>query len=362
MKSKRVAVVSDVYGQRGGAYRVTALLCRALVECGYDVTAFLAWVDADALAGDEKFEIVRPGVSRGHRFGLPNRSLARRATRWIRYQQPTAVFCVGLTNLCGHLLSGNVANQAFVWELTNATPNNKFVDIRAARQLYRCRCVLSPASEIDRNIRLNYGYRQEIRRLPFWIEDDGKDFAKAPDAPVADFLFLARRENDKGLRELIAAAATVGLKYPEMRVLIAGLGDPGPWKELVEQSGAEQWVEFCSLPERQDAMRTLANSRWLVLPSYHEGYPLSLLEAAQESVPFIATDVGSIREVFEACEGCHIIPPRDSRALADAMCRAMYSTGLAYENARSSVYRRFAQLSSEVSVHKTLESLVEGCL
>ncbi len=358
--SINVAVVSDVYGQRGGAYRVTSLLSKALADCGFNTTCFATWVDRDSLTGHENFTIVEPLVRRGFRWDLPNRVLASQVQHYVNKHEPAAVIVIGLTKLCGYLLCSRIAQKLFVWELTDAKPGNKFVYRRAAENLANCSQVLSPAATIDDSIRVTYGYRGTIARMPFWIEDEHVPFTREPDEIVADFLFLARREDDKGLRELVDATSILHKEFPKLTVVIAGPGDETPYRRLAEQRGVASSITFQFLPRRCDAMRVLASSRFLVLPSYHEGYPLSLLEAAQYSVPFVATDVGSIREVFGGCAGSRIVPPRDVTALAEAMKSQLLMTASDYVNARNSVYLRFMAIASESCVHKKLHHLIAG--
>ncbi len=356
--SPDVVVVSDVYGQRGGAYRVTSLLCHAIADCGFNATCFATWVDVDSLTGRENFSIVQPLIKRGSRWDLPNRALAWQVQRFVQEHNPVAVIVIGLTKVCGYLLNSRIARQLLVWELTNAKPGNKFVDGRAAQRISRCGQVLSPAVTIDAGIRATYGYTGPVTRMPFWIEDEIIKSVPAPDKFAADFLFLARREDDKGLRELIHAASSLQSEFPAHRILIAGPGDETPYRKLAEQLCINNCVSFCSLPGRIDAMQTLAASRFLVLPSYHEGYPLSLLEAAQYGVPFVATDVGSVREVFGDCEGCRIIPPRDADALAKVMKSQLLMGQSDYLNARNSVHQRFLEISSGESVRRRLQQLL----
>jgi glycosyltransferase involved in cell wall biosynthesis len=194
--------------------------------------------------------------------------------------------------------------------------------------------------------------------LPFWIEDERVHSDSPPADFDADFIFLARREDDKGLRELIRATGILAKEVTDLRVRIAGPGCCSPFKTLADECGASENISFCSLPGRADAMQALSRSRFLVLPSYHEGYPLSLLEAAQYSVPVIATDVGSIREVFGECEGCCIIPPRDVDSLVVAMKSRFEMESGNYIAARRAVHMRFAEISSEVTVrHRLMRTL-----
>ena len=348
-------MISDVYGQRGGAYRVTSLLCQTFADLGIRVTCFATWVDDDSLTGREPFNIVRPLIRRGYQWDIPNRILAWQASRFIHRTEAAVVIVVGLTGLCGYLLSSNIADRLLVWELTNADAGNKFVSPKAAERLHQCRAVLSPAKVIDDNIRETYGYTGEIKRLPFWIEDEQLGYTPPPDKFGADFIFLARREDDKGLRELIRATGILREQRP-LHVQIAGPGNQEPYQRLAEELDCGESIEFVSLPQRAEAMEALGRSRFLVLPSYHEGYPLSLLEAARLSVPFIATEVGSVREIFGDSPGCHIIPARDAAALANAMEEALTENDT-YDAKRRAIHTSFTKLSSANSVQQSLLSL-----
>lgn len=349
-----VVVVSDVIGERGGAYRATALLCRSLAQLGVTVTCFATWADSNVFQPAEGIRIVRPWFRRGYRWDIPNRLLATQAVRFIQRASPSAVFVVGLTRICGYLLQSSIAAQLLVWELTNADPNNKFVDQKAAQFLHRSRSVLSPAATIDHQIRATYNYTGVIQRLPFWIEDEGLSYSPPPAQFKSDFLFLARREDDKGLRELIEATSFLVSEYPGVKVTVAGPGDATRYERQVRDLNIEKQVEFVSLPSREEAMNALSSSRYLVLPSYHEGYPLSLLEAAQRSIPFIATDVGSIKEVFGSDDVCRLIRSHDARELCRVMRAAFEETNDQYIGRRKIVQQRFRELSSPDSVARIL--------
>jgi len=354
-----IVVVSDVCGQGGGAYRVTTLVCRALAALGADVTCFATWVEPGGLKKNEPFRIVRPWIQRGYRWDIPNRILAVQAQLFIKRSQPQAVLVVGLTRVCGHLLAGPVASRLLVWELTNADKSNKFVDPKAAKLIHRSRCILSPAASIDGGIRQTYDYTGSIQRLPFWIEDEALLYSQPPVKFNSDFLFLARREDDKGLRELIQATAMLLGEFPHVRIQVGGPGTALQYMKLANDLGVASSIEFCSLPSRQDAMKTLAATRYLVLPSYHEGYPLSLLEAAQLSIPFIATDVGSIVETFGDCNACRMIPSRDATALYHVMKSCLLETDMDYAMRRKAANRRFNELSSKLSVDSRLRQIVD---
>jgi glycosyltransferase involved in cell wall biosynthesis len=354
---KRAIVVSDVLGQGGGAYSATRLLCIELARLGLLVECFAQHVNMPRTSNS--FKIVEPKLKKGCRWDLPGKYLAGQAQRTIRKSHPDYIFIVGVTRLAGYLLESDVASQLMVWENTNANPGNKFVDPKANKLLNRARSVLSPSNTIDAAIRETYGYRGRLMRLPFWIEDQTMQPSEPPPHFLADFIYLGRRDKDKGIEELIRATAIVAKSFPSVRVLIAGMGDEAPFTGLVSESNAGKNIVFQFFQTRDETMKALASSRALVLPSYHEGYPLVLLEAAQHGIPFIATRVGSISELFENSSGARLIPARDHFALAAAMNEILSDSAEVYARRRTAVHQMFQQLSSAKTVESSLRKVLQ---
>jgi glycosyltransferase involved in cell wall biosynthesis len=396
-------VVTSLLGCRGGAYLAPLLLCRQLAEMGLRVTCFAQYQELVPGPKPLPFDIIGPSVRHGCRWDLPGRVLAWQVARAIRRRRPDLVFVCGVTPLAGYLLNTRIATELLVWEFSNATPGNKFVDARARSRLGRARAVLSPSAAIDREIRKNYGYQGRLLRLPFWIEEDekqkgesrkqepedrrqktevregeGKQKAesrklkaresdlrspvsglRSPRSASADFIYLGRRDVEKGLHELVRATAEVAKSFPGVRVLITGSGSEEPFSALAAELGVTGNIRFQYYPSHADTLAALANSRCLVLPSYHEGYPLVLLEAAQLGVPFIATQVGSVAEVFDGTGAGLIVPPRDNKALADAMLALLQEPPGRYRERCAAAYEVFRRTSSKAAVENSLQRVLE---
>ena len=71
----------------------------------------------------------------------------------------------------------------------------------------------------------------------------------------------------------------------------------------------------------------IAESDVCVLPSYREGVPLALLEAASMRRVLIATDIAGCRDVVKDGVNGFLVPPRSSDLLAKAMCAVMAPLG-----------------------------------
>lgn len=149
-------------------------------------------------------------------------------------------------------------------------------------------------------------------------------FAPAPMPDATDgfrFLLIARLLKDKGIEEYVEAARSVGRRHPGTRFQL--LGPPGgdnpsavPDRE-VERWATEGIVEYCGVSE--DVRPFIAAASCVVLPSYREGLPRSLLEGAAMARPLIASDVPGCRELVEHGVTGLLCDARSAGALAEAM-------------------------------------------
>jgi glycosyltransferase involved in cell wall biosynthesis len=173
-----------------------------------------------------------------------------------------------------------------------------------------------------------------------------------------DFIFLGRKDKDKGLSELIEATASVRSEWPDVGVLIAGPGDVEEYKNLATSLGLSRNIVFEFFSTEEKTLMALAASRYLVLPSYHEGYPLVILEAADLGVPFIATDVGSVPEMVGTSSAAAIVPARDADSLGAAMLTALSIEEEIYLEKRCAARRLFSSLSGQRKVAQQVADLV----
>jgi glycosyltransferase involved in cell wall biosynthesis len=143
--------------------------------------------------------------------------------------------------------------------------------------------------------------------------------------PVMRVLLASRLLWDKGIREYIEAARLIKAQAAAVEFLLAGNPDPGnPASVPAEQIA--KWHEAAAveyLGHITDMPQLLARVDVAVLPSYREGVPRSLLEAAACGMPIVTTDVPGCREIVRHGVNGLLVPARDSTALAAAI-RFMY--------------------------------------
>jgi len=100
-------------------------------------------------------------------------------------------------------------------------------------------------------------------------------------------------------------------------LVIVGSGCDGDvLKKLTKDLRLSDHVTFIEGANSRDILRNLD---LFVLPSLSEGFGLALLEAMAEAKPIVATNVGGIPEVIIDGKTGKLVPPKDSKALADAI-------------------------------------------
>jgi len=141
-----------------------------------------------------------------------------------------------------------------------------------------------------------------------------------PDGPMLVVL-PARMLRDKGAGEFVEAARMLKAQGLDARFVLAGDCDEGnpaaiakQQLEIWQSEGVVEWWGRC-----EDMPRVFAEAHVVCLPSYREGVPKALLEAAASGRPIVTTDVPGCREVVKNGENGLLVPARDSHALAVAI-------------------------------------------
>ena len=139
------------------------------------------------------------------------------------------------------------------------------------------------------------------------------------------FLFLSRMLFDKGLNELYLAALELYKERKDFEVILAGEIDVGnplsakqEWIETISARKPIKWVGFV-----KDTPKLIFDADIIILPSYHEGFSQTLLEALAMGRPIITTDVPGCRELVNG--NGYLVKPKDIKELKTAMQQVMLS-------------------------------------
>ena len=184
-------------------------------------------------------------------------------------------------------------------------------------------------------------------------------FSPTMSRPVTglNILFVGRLLREKGVAEFVEAASIVRALHPDVHFQIAGevdAGNPSSFEDSQIQSWASQGnVVF--LGQCLEMPVLLGSSAICVLPSYREGTPRSLLEAAACALPLVATDVPGCREICRDGVNGILIPPRDANALAAAIIRLLDDAALRKAMGARSREIAVAEFAEDSVIAKTLQ-------
>jgi len=177
-----------------------------------------------------------------------------------------------------------------------------------------------------------------------------------PDRPI-ELTLVSRMLTDKGIGEFATAGEILRARGVSARFSLVGEPDADN-PATIPRETLRSWHDSGSVTwhgRRNDIADVWLESSVAVLPSYREGLPMSLLEAASCGRPMVATDVPGCREICRDGETGLLVPPRDPEALADALETLVRDPSLREKlgrNARALVEREF---SAEIVAEKTLK-------
>ena len=167
---------------------------------------------------------------------------------------------------------------------------------------------------------------KDIYIVPNWTASD--QFYSAGAAKIENFnlktkptiAFVGWLEIEKGIHELMFACADLAASGLEFNCLLAGDGAQKTWvEEFVIQHDLDEIVTCCGWLRGAELRTHYQNADIFVLPSWSEGMPNSLIEAASFGLCPVVTSVGIVPDFFVNDEHGILIQPRSAQALSDAL-------------------------------------------
>jgi glycosyltransferase involved in cell wall biosynthesis len=187
-----------------------------------------------------------------------------------------------------------------------------------------------------------------------------------PAAPIMDaekpfrFLLVARMLKDKGVHEFVQAAKLVRMNFSHTEFQLLGSIDVknpnSVGNERLRAWEDEGLIRY--LGKTDDVRPYIANADCVVLPSYREGVPRSLLEAAAMGRPLITTDVAGCRDAVEDNISGLLCEVRSALDLADKMQRMIkFSPNKRQEMGGAGRRKIESQFDEKIVIQKYLTAL-----
>ena len=145
-------------------------------------------------------------------------------------------------------------------------------------------------------------------------------------------LYLSNIEDNKGWRTFVEAARRLGRDHPQVEFILHGAPLFGTTLEAIaaelDRDSLDGRLRWEGPVFGEAKWAALAAADIFCFPSWHEAFPLSVLEAMCAGLPIVATEVGGVPDAVTDGEGGRIVPPRDATALADALRPLLTDAGL----------------------------------
>ncbi len=181
--------------------------------------------------------------------------------------------------------------------------------------------VLSMASTIvvlskswQRYFQSTFGFRN-VRILNNPVAIPSQVVMPSEDSPLR-LLYLGLISDAKGVFDLLDVIDRNQRRWRgRVELCIGGNGEIDRLMEQINAQGTGDMIQYAGWLADEDKEAAFANSHVLILPSYNEGLPVSILEAMARGKAVIATTVGGVPEVITTHENGFLFTPGDKRAI-----------------------------------------------
>lgn len=352
-------------------------LAIAARSAGYEVSVATRVTDHGPAIREAGLELIPLRLSRGSQNPLRELASIAQITALYRRTKPHLVHHVAVKPV----LYGSIAARvAGVPSVVNALAGlgylfssrdlkarmlRPFVQTAYRALLNRPNACLILQNPDDLSLLQAHGIADPTRTV--MIRGSGVDlakFASTPEPPGVPLVVLpARLLRDKGIVEFVDAARRLRDQGAMARFALVGEPDPGnpasvP-RELLTQWVAEGVVEWWGW--REDMAAVLRDCHVVCLPSYREGLPKALIEAAAAARPIVTCDVPGCREVVSEGDNGLLVPARDSQSLAEALGRLLADPDLRRRMGARGRARAEAEFSLDSVIERTL-ALYRSCV
>ena len=182
----------------------------------------------------------------------------------------------------------------------------------------------------------------DLKKFYFSPKNRGKKFI---------FLMISRVLYDKGVKEYYEAAKLIKSKSSNVEFQLLGTHDVS--KGSLPKNEFQKWIDesiINYLGTTDNVAEMIRNSDCVVLPSYREGTPKTLLEALATGRPIITTNVPGCKETVLINENGYLCEPKNSNDLANKMFQML--------DLNDSKLSKMAIISRELAEQKFDEQLV----
>lgn len=169
---------------------------------------------------------------------------------------------------------------------------------------------------------------------------------------VHKLLFLGRLCREKGIGELLSVMPKLQRQFPDVKLYLGGIWEDESLKERMLSIGG--CVTDLGWVGGSDKQRILRECDILVLPSYFEGQPVSILEAMANACGIVASDTGGIPDMIADGQTGLLVPPKDAKALEEKLLALLADSDLCRRLGENAEKKAAAEYSIEQNIDRLL--------
>lgn len=280
-------------------------------------------------------------------------------------------------NILIGMLPGFVRKKPLVTTLHGYTSANGFSFIRIYQLLERILLkyldgIIFVSGEIKNNPLLK-GFRVKNEAIIFNGIDAPKIITEASNSgsisikeifpnEQEDCIYLGaigRFSPEKGFDLLLDVFSKLVTKMPQLRLVIIGEGELRlQLEEKIQQLGLAGKVRLPGFVK--PVYRLISELDGLIMPSYTEGLPMTILEACVLKKRIVASNVGSIAEVLQGYDASIVVNPGDGDSLKAAIEKLIIANVGELVKTESWVSDRFSSSCMSKQYHKFYEKVIQG--
>lgn len=202
----------------------------------------------------------------------------------------------------------------------------------------------------DKKVRVLYNPCPTIEKI---IKDD--------EFKTKTILYAGTLNERKGYLDLIQGFAKIANSFPDWKIVFAGNGEIEQGQLLAKELGISTQVVFLGWISGEEKDKYFREARIFCLPSYAEGFPMSVLDAWAYGLPVITTPVGGIPDVAEDGKNMLLFSPGDVVTLSIQLERLIQNITLRNAIAKESVVLANTLFNVNTINHK-LEEIYDSLL
>ena len=214
--------------------------------------------------------------------------------------------------------------------------------------------LVTGSEEMKKGYAENYGLSlDKIKVIPNWVNPERfKPIDKKQGRTILFVHWLSKR---KGADILVPIMNNLKFKIKNLKLMVIG---DGPYKnkliDEIKDNGLEKQINVLGMVPNKEIADYYNRADVLIMPSMEEGFPRVLLEAMASGVPYVASDVGAVREISPEIAQRFLVKAGDTEMFAHKI-ETLLSDEIVYEQFRKEELEKIKEYSLENVINKFIK-------